>query len=179
MCLSLKKEAGSNSLKRSSEIHKTCQFYALGELNFDWGGGEVDPKESFISFIVPAWIKALKISCTSSSSSHGCSGYMDVWSVLICNQSQKIWLRRSDVKQRLEVLQQEKNQRNTPLTRYIPENSIAQKHISTMKTSTGDKAKYKCNQDYCYRSKAVGDKAWVKVSWMPLPVSALHLKNSG
>lgn len=89
MCLSLKKEAGSNSLKHSSEIHKTCQFYALGELNFDLGW-EVDPKESFMSYKVRARIKALKISCTSSSSSHACSGYMDVWSVLICNQSQKI-----------------------------------------------------------------------------------------
>lgn len=55
MCLSLKKEGGSNSLKHSSEIHKICQFYALGELNFDLGGGgEVDPKESFISYTVPA-----------------------------------------------------------------------------------------------------------------------------
>lgn len=36
---------------------------------------------------------------------------------------------------------------------------MAQEHISTVKISTGDKAKNKCNQDYCYRSKAAGDKA--------------------
>lgn len=78
--------------------------------------------------------------------------------------SSAISLRKSDLDDLMlnkgwKFYNRKNNQRNTPLTRYIPENSIAQKHISTMKTSTGDKAKYKCNQDYCYRSKAAGDKA--------------------